>query len=72
MQVLTTWSILVFLAKEGMPANHKARPSGKAKCLEPPDNAQGMQTAGSLSKSIRKRITSTHPLVSNHFLSLVG
>lgn len=72
MQVMTTWSILVFRPKEGMPAKHKDRPSGKAERLEPPDNAQGMQTTGSLSKSVRKRITSTNPLVSDHFLNLVG
>lgn len=30
MFVLSTWSILVFPPKEGMPGNHKDRPSGKA------------------------------------------
>lgn len=67
MQVLATWSFLVFPPKEGMPANHKDRPSGKAELLEIPHNAQGKQTAGSLSKSIRKRITSTHPLFQTTF-----
>lgn len=67
MQVLTTWSILVFPPEEGMPANHKEGPSGKAERLEPPDSAQGKQTAGSLSKSIRKRIATTHPLFQTTF-----
>lgn len=35
MQVPTTWSILVFPPRQGMPANHKNRPSGKAGRPEP-------------------------------------
>lgn len=55
MQVLTTWSALVFPLKDGIPANHKDRPSGIPEWLELPANAQGKQTAGSLAKSIKKK-----------------
>lgn len=68
MQVLTTWSALVFPLKDGIPANHKDRPSGIPEWLELPANAQGKQTAGSLAKSIKKKkITSTHPLFQTTF-----